>query len=73
MKVHGFICTTPVYEYKGWIFEFHRYLGPWPLRKDLEPRARAGKKFWDLFGEFYDLPESEQKKFRLNEGGCQQF
>lgn len=36
----GFICSHPVYEYKGWTWE-STYSGPWPLRKDGEPMARA--------------------------------
>lgn len=68
----GWVCGPRVYEYKGWFFEWHPYCGAWPLKKDMEPRKRAGRVFWNLFSEFYSLPEGEQKKHRVG-GGCQQF
>lgn len=42
------ICSPSIYEYDGWKFEVHSYCGPWPLRKDGEPRKRAGRKFWKM-------------------------
>jgi hypothetical protein len=71
MTIHGWVCGPKIYEYKGWIFE-HDYLGTWPLRKDLEPRKKAGAVFWNLLEEFMKLPEDEQKQYRIG-GGCQQF
>lgn len=72
MSVSGVICTTPVYKYKGWLFEYHKYFGPWPLKKDFEPRKRAGRVFWGLFSEFNSLNEDEKKKYRIA-GGCHFF
>jgi hypothetical protein len=60
--------SIPVfYEFDGWKFEYSRTkpFGPWPLKKDFEPRARAGKKFYQMFGRFIALPEKEQEKFRV--------
>jgi hypothetical protein len=68
---HGFICSYPVYEYKGWTWE-ETYCGPWPLRKDGEPRKRAGRVFWKVWGEWQELPEDEKKKTRVG-GGCVRF
>lgn len=59
-----------MYEFKGWIFEYGKYTGAWPLKKDLEPRARAGRVFYKMLGEFLDLPEIEREEFRVG-GGCQ--
>jgi len=60
--------SIPVfYKFEGWIFEYSRTkpFGPWPCKKDLEPRARAGKKFYQAFGRFIDLPIEEQKKLEI--------
>lgn len=63
------ICTAPVYKFKGWLFDYKPHVGAWPLKKDGEPRARAGMKFWTVFDEFFNLPEDEQRKYRVG-GGC---
>ncbi|MFK5882818.1 MAG: hypothetical protein QM489_00590 [Candidatus Izemoplasma sp.] len=61
------ICFIKAYEYKGWKFEYDRGkpYGPWPLKKDLEPRERAGQVFYNLFSEFYKLEDAEQEKYRI--------
>lgn len=68
----GFICTVPIYKYKGWLFEYKPHTGAWPLKKDGEPRKRAGMVFWTLLDEFLQLTEDEQRQYRLS-GGCIQF
>lgn len=68
----GFICTTPVYKYKNWLFEYKPHTGAWPLKQDGEPRKRAGMVFWSLLDEFLHLPEAEQHKYRIS-GGCIEF
>ena len=72
IHLHGFICSTPVYEYKGWTFEVSGWSGSWPLRKDWEPRARAGRVFWKVWSEWEDLPDDEKQKTRVG-GGCVRF
>ena len=61
------ISISKFYEFEGWKFEYDRNkpLGPWPLKKDLEPRARAGRKFYDMFFRFNLLTEDEQEKLRI--------
>lgn len=56
-----------MYEFEGWKFEYDRRkpFGPWPLKNNLEPRARAGRKFYSMFGRFIELPETEQEKHRI--------
>jgi len=56
-----------IYEFNGWLFEYDRRkpFGPWPLKKDLEPRSRAGKKFYEMFEGFSSLAEVEQEKYRI--------
>ena len=69
MKILGFLCSPSIYEYKGRLFEFGHMTGPWPIRKkDGEPYERAGKRFYDYFGEWYNLPDRE--KYRVG-GGCE--
>jgi hypothetical protein len=61
------ISFIKMYEFKGWKFDYDRLkpFGPWPLKKDLEPRVRAGKKFYSMFDKFLELPVKEQEKLRI--------
>jgi hypothetical protein len=61
------ISYAHFYEYNGWKFEWHRTkpIGPWPLKSDMEPRARAGSKFYNDISGFFDLSETEQEKLRI--------
>ena len=68
---HGYICSYPVYEYKGWTWEM-TCSGPWPLKKDGTPRAKAGRVLWKIWKEFTYLTEKEQKARRVG-GGCVRF
>ena len=54
------------YRYKGWLFEYDRNkpFGPQPLKKNHEPKKQAGRKFYKMFDEFYNLPIEEQEKYR---------
>ena len=49
-----------IYEYKGFLFEFHRYCGPCKLKKDWEPAARQGLKFWKVIDEWAKLSDAEK-------------
>jgi len=71
-QLHGIICFAPMYEYRGWLFEYRPYMGPWPLKKDGEPKKRAGNRFWAVFSEWFDLTEDEQNATRVG-GGCMEF
>ena len=64
----GFMCAPPLYEFEGWYFQYGHHIC-WPLRKDGEPRKRAGKKFYDVMDRFFALPEEEQENYRVG-GGC---
>ena len=68
---HGYICSHPCYEYKGWAWEM-TYSGPWPLRKDGTPRRQAGPKFWETWAEFDKLSHDEKMACRVG-GGCVRF
>lgn len=42
------------------------------LKKDGEPRKRAGNRFWSILAKWMDLPDDEQKLTRVS-GGCMEF
>jgi hypothetical protein len=65
------ICSSSQYRYKGWYFEIHNYCGPHPLKKDGNPKALVGKKFYEMYDEFSKLSKSKQKKYMVHQGGCQ--
>jgi hypothetical protein len=67
----GYICGPRVYRYAGWLFEWHSYSGPWPLRADGELRARAGRRFWAMIARFAALPATERAACIVVRGGCQ--
>jgi hypothetical protein len=68
----NFFCSSPRYEYDGVVFEYSEtgMIGPWPMRKDGSPKARAGKKFHDTFAKWSALPDKES--YRIG-GGCIRF
>lgn len=68
MMIH--LCIPRQYLYKGVSFEFATMVGPWPLKKDGEPRARAGRGFYAKIGPWLKMTREEQEKFRVG-GGCQ--
>lgn len=65
MLIH--MSIVKFYRFEGWTFEYDRNkpFGPWPCKKDFEPRKRAGKKFYDMFERFNDMPIEAQESFRL--------
>lgn len=58
------ICYNKAYKYKGYYFEWTKWGGPMPLRKDGEVRMRLPSGFYDMIDEFLELPEEEQEKYR---------
>lgn len=65
MIIH--ISHAKFYSFNGWTFEYDRNkpFVPWPCKKDLEPRERAGMVFYKMFGEFNSLSIDEQEKLRV--------
>lgn len=68
----NFICGPRIYEFDGWIFEYHMTGGPWPLKKDGELRKRAGRTFYKVIAKFDKLTIEEKEKYRVG-GGCLPF
>lgn len=65
MIIH--VATCKFYKFQGLIIEYDRNkpFGPWPCRKDFEPKQRAGRKFYKIFAEFSELSIEEQEKLRV--------
>ena len=59
-RCHTVITVANIYEYKGFVFEFHRFCGPCKLKKDWEPAARQGRKFWKVIDEWIKLSDEEK-------------
>jgi hypothetical protein len=64
-RCHAIITMANIYSYGGFIFEFHRYCGPFKLKKDWEPAARQGRKFYKMIDEWCKLTKEEQESTRL--------
>ena len=67
----GFMCWPRIYEFDGWLFEYGP-IGVWPLKRNGEPRARAGRRFYQMLDRFTALSEDERTKCREG-GGCVAF
>ena len=65
----GFVCGfEPVYEFDGYLFEWHHYHGPTPLRrKDHEPRLNIPAGFWDMIEVFKALPDGAKRALLYEE------
>jgi hypothetical protein len=55
------------YEFQGWVFEYYRSkpISPWPLKKNLEPKLKAGRQFYRVLAEFKNLALQDQEQFRI--------
>lgn len=64
--VRGIIHLSNIYKYHGVTFEFHNYLGPMKLKKDMEPsNAPAGRKFYEVVSDWQKLSKSKREKTRI--------
>ena len=65
-KVNGIITLADIYEYEGFVFEFHRYCGPCKLRKsDWEPAAKTGRKFYATLDRWLALTDEQKEETRI--------
>ena len=65
-RCHTVISMANIYEYKGFVFEFHRLSGPCKLKKNWEPAARQGLKFWQVIDEWVKLSDAEKRKTQIS-------
>ena len=63
----GFVCFHPIYVYDGYTFEVHSYFGPWPLKKNGEPRVNVPNGFWGMVDRFTALSDEEKETYLYKE------
>lgn len=68
-KPRGFLCGPKRCRYKGFYFENNSYSVPWPLKKNGDPKAQAGRTFWKMFREWDKLSLAKREKTMVG-GGC---
>ena len=57
---YGIMTLANIYQYKGFTFEFHIFLGPVKVNKNFQPSARMGRKFYKVFEEWNKLTKDEK-------------
>ena len=65
-KIDGIMTVADVYQYKGFIFESHAYLGPLKLKKDFDPACLMGRKFFQIYDEWNKLTPKEKLKTQIH-------
>mgnify|MGYP006891257536 CR=1 FL=1 len=64
-KVNGIMTLANIYQFKGFTFESHRYLGPQRLKKNFDPASRMGRKFFQVYDEWNKLTPEEKLKTQI--------
>jgi hypothetical protein len=64
-KVNGIMTLANIYQFKGFLFEFHFYLGPQKVKKDFDPASAMGRKFWKAFAEWDKLTKEEKLETQI--------
>jgi len=64
-KVDGIMTLANIYQFKGFLFEFHSYLGPVKVKKNFDPASAMGRKFWKAFAEWNQLTPEEKLKTQI--------
>ena len=57
---YGIMTLANIYQFKGFTFEFHPFLGPVKVNKNFEPAAAMGRKFFKAFDEWAKLSDEEK-------------
>lgn len=70
--MHGIICCSGLYEYKGVEIHVNGIGGPMVLSKAGEPYERYPRAIKNVVDEFWGMPREEWPKFRAG-GGCHSF
>lgn len=65
-RCHTIITMANIYTYEGFIFEFHNFCGPMKLKKDWEPAAREGRKFYAMISRWCKLTKEEKEQTRIS-------
>jgi hypothetical protein len=64
-KVNGIMTLANIYQFKGFLFEFHSYLGPVKVKKNFDPAAAMGRKFWKMYAEWDKLTKEEKLETQI--------
>ena len=64
-RCHTIITMANIYEYGGFIFEFHHFCGPVKLKKNWEPATREGMKFYQAVDRWSKLTKKQKEKTRV--------
>jgi len=64
-KIDGIMTLANIYQFKGFTFEAHRYLGPQKLKKDFDPAFAMGRKFFQVYDEWNKLTPGEKLKTQI--------
>jgi hypothetical protein len=63
---HGILTLANIYQFGGFTFEWHSYLGPMKLRKkDFEPAKNTGRTFYKMIDKWGKLSKNEQRKYQV--------
>ncbi len=65
-KIDGIMTVANIYQFKGFTFQSHPYLGPLKLKKDFDPASRMGRKFFQIYEEWDKLTPEEKSKTQIN-------
>lgn len=64
-KVNGIMTLANIYQYKGFLFEFHTLFGPVKLKKNWDSAAAMGRKFWKAYSEWDKLTPEEKRETQI--------
>ena len=62
---YGIMTLANIYQFKGFTFEFHPFLGPIKVNKNFEPAAAMGRKFFKVYSEWDKLTKEEKDKTQI--------
>jgi hypothetical protein len=57
---YGIMTYASIYQYGGFTFEVHPYLGPLKLKKDYDPASCMGRKFFKIYDKWNKLTPEEK-------------
>ena len=64
-RVNGIMTLANIYQYKGFLFEFHTLFGPVKLKKNWDSAAAMGRKFFKVYSEWDKLSAEEKRKTQI--------
>jgi hypothetical protein len=64
---NAIVCYNRAYKYKSIYFEYNNMTGLSRLNKDGSISTRLGRKFLELFEEWWYLPKKERDKYEVTE------